>query len=97
MGALPHLIELYQNADRLMLRRNAQVLLTNVSMLAENAPFLQEANISEEFKVPVPMRLTDAELSAAEAEFGPSSAPEMEPLQAEQNQQNPAESTATTG
>lgn len=70
MGALPLIQDLYLASDKLILRRSAQVLLVNASMLAENSAFLKEANIGEEFRVPVPMTLAREECAEMKEEFG---------------------------
>ncbi|GMH37412.1 hypothetical protein BSKO_05285 [Bryopsis sp. KO-2023] len=70
LGAVPVLQNLHENADRLMLRRNAQILLTSVAMLSENSEILKKCGLGEEFAVPVPMTLTRDERLQAHEEFG---------------------------
>ncbi|MEW5302080.1 MAG: hypothetical protein WDW36_004890 [Sanguina aurantia] len=69
LGAVPALISIYHDSSRLLLRRNAQVVLTNLALLAENGQMLMDAGLPEEFLVQVPMRLTPDEVDTLLADF----------------------------
>lgn len=69
LGAVPGLICLHENAERLILRRNAQVTLNNLAMLADISSILNGAGMSDEFSVTVPMKLEEDEIEQLKKEF----------------------------
>mmetsp|Transcript_17278 Transcript_17278/g.51933 ORF Transcript_17278/g.51933 Transcript_17278/m.51933 type:complete len:112 (+) Transcript_17278:1430-1765(+) len=69
IGAASLLIPLYEECMDTLLRRNAQTVLANIAMLAENGQVLLDSKLPEEFLVPVPMRLSKDEVNQLTIEF----------------------------
>mmetsp|Transcript_37614 Transcript_37614/g.94986 ORF Transcript_37614/g.94986 Transcript_37614/m.94986 type:complete len:633 (-) Transcript_37614:222-2120(-) len=69
LGATPSLIAIYENVSHTLLRRNAQVVLSNIAMLAENGQLLLDAKLPEEFLVALPLRLNAEETEELLLEF----------------------------
>ncbi|KAL6762640.1 hypothetical protein V8C86DRAFT_577455 [Haematococcus lacustris] len=69
LGALKPLVQLYEECGHTLLRRNAQVLLGNLALLAENGQLLLDGGLPEVFLVPRPMRLAAHEALQLSFEF----------------------------
>ncbi len=63
LGGAKLLTPIYEECGHTLLRRNAQVVLSNIAMLAENGQVLLEGKLPEEFLVMVPMRLNKVRLA----------------------------------
>ncbi|GAX73803.1 hypothetical protein CEUSTIGMA_g1254.t1 [Chlamydomonas eustigma] len=69
LGAAKYLKPIYEECGHTLLRRNAQAVLSNIAMLAENGQVLLEGKLPEEFLVAVPMRLSQDEQVQLSLEF----------------------------